>query len=153
KPANIFLCDTDTGWEVKVLDFGISKAPAADTLTQDGQIIGTPQYLAPEQIEGKAGPETDQYAVGVVLYACLTRRLPYAGYRGTPLLRAIAQGRFDPPRALRPDLPEGLQAIVLRAMNGSPALRFESIYALGQRLWEYASPRGQGEWKAFYFQS
>jgi serine/threonine protein kinase len=152
KPANIFLCDTDTGWEVKVLDFGISKAPAADALTRDGQIIGTPQYLSPEQIEGNVGPEADQYAVGVVLYACLTRRLPYASYRGTPLLRAISAGKFDPPRALRPDLPEGLEAIVLRAMHVSPAQRFESIHALGQRLWEFASPRGQTEWKTFYFQ-
>src|SRR3954471_97675 len=66
KPANIFLCDTDTGWEVKVLDFGISKAPAADELTRneltkDGQIIGTPQYLSPEQIEGKVTRQSDQY--------------------------------------------------------------------------------------------
>jgi serine/threonine-protein kinase len=151
KPANIFLCDTDTGWEIKVLDFGISKAPATDELTQDGQIIGTPQYLSPEQVEGAVGPESDQYALGVLLYVCLTRRLPYSGHQGARLLRAISEGTFDPPRALRPDLPEELEAIVLRAMHLSPGRRFESIHALGQRLWAFASPHGQAQWKTFYF--
>ena len=151
KPANIFLCDTDTGWEVKVLDFGISKAPAADELTQEGQIIGTPQYLSPEQIEGTVGPASDQYALGVLMYVCLTQHLPFAGYQSAGLLRAISSGTFDAPRTLRPGLPEGLEAIVLRAMNVSPAGRFESIHALGQRLWEFASPRGQAQWKSFYF--
>jgi tRNA A-37 threonylcarbamoyl transferase component Bud32 len=151
KPANIFLCDTDTGWEVKVLDFGISKAPAADELTQEGQIIGTPQYLSPEQIEGTVGPESDQYALGVLMYACLTQRLPFAGYESVGLLRAISSGTFDAPRTLRPGLPDGLEAIVMRAMNVVPMARFESIHALGQRLWEFASPRGQAQWKTFYF--
>jgi serine/threonine-protein kinase len=151
KPANIFLCDTDTGWEVKVLDFGISKAPAADDLTQDGQIIGTPQYLSPEQIEGTVGPESDQYALGVLMYVCLTQRLPYASYQSMRLLRAISEGTFDPPRKLRADLPEALEAIVLRAMHISSKQRFESIHALGQKLWDFASARGQGQWKAFYF--
>ncbi len=151
KPANIFLCDTDTGWEVKVLDFGISKAPAADDLTQEGQIIGTPQYLSPEQIEGTVGPESDQYALGVLMYVCLTQRLPFAGYESASLLRAISSGTFEAPRTVRPGLPEALEAIVLRAMNVSPGGRFESIHALGQRLWEFASPRGQAQWKTFYF--
>ncbi|HEY7375478.1 MAG TPA: serine/threonine-protein kinase [Polyangia bacterium] len=154
KPANVFLCDTDTGWEIKVLDFGISRAPAADELTQDGQIsIGTPHYFSPEQIDGAARPESDQYALGVLLYVCLTGRLPFAGHQGARLLRAISEGRVDPPRALRPDLPAGLQAIILRALHVSPSERFESIHALGQRLWEFASPRGQAQWKAFYFQT
>jgi serine/threonine protein kinase len=151
KPANIYLCDTDTGWEVKVLDFGISKAPAADELTQDGQIIGTPQYLSPEQIEGTVGNESDQYALGVLLYVCLTQRLPFANFHGVRLLRAISEGKFDPPRTLRADLPEALEAIVLRAMHVAPKQRFDSIHALGQRLWEFASPSGQAQWKTFYF--
>jgi serine/threonine protein kinase len=151
KPANIYLCDTDTGWEVKVLDFGISKAPAAEELTQDGQIIGTPQYLSPEQIEGTVGNESDQYALGVLLYVCLTQHLPYANFHGVRLLRAISEGQFDPPRALRADLPDALEAIVLRAMHVEPKQRFDSIHALGQRLWEFASPSGQTQWKTFYF--
>jgi serine/threonine-protein kinase len=151
KPANIFLCDIDTGWEIKVLDFGISKTTAADTLTQDGQIIGTPHYLSPEQIDGHVVPQTDQYALGVLLYVCLTRQLPHGGHHGAGLLRAISGGAFDPPRTLRPDLPERLESIVLRAMRVSPLERFESAHALGQHLWEFASPRAQRQWKTFYF--
>ncbi len=151
KPANIFLCDTDTGWEVKVLDFGISKAPMSGDLTKDGQILGTPQYLSPEQVGGQVGPQADQYAIGVLLYACLTQQFPYGDYDNMPLLRAIQEGKFEPPRKHRPELPERLEAIILRAMRVSIEDRFESIHALGQALWEFASPRGQAQWKNFYF--
>ncbi|HLK91284.1 MAG TPA: serine/threonine-protein kinase [Polyangia bacterium] len=153
KPGNIFLAETDTGTEVKVLDFGVSKAPTADELTREGQILGTPQYLAPEQIDGKVGPASDQYALGVLLYVCLTLRLPYEETEDRRLLRAIEAGRFEAPRALRADLPEALEAIVLRAMHVSPGERFESVYALGRELWELASPRAQAEWRAYYHPS
>ena len=151
KPANIFLSDTDTGWEVKVLDFGISKAAMIDDLTKDGQILGTPQYLSPEQVDGQVGPESDQYAIGVLLYACLTQQLPYGVYENMRLLRAIQEGKFESPRTHRAELSERLEAIILRAMRVSVADRFESIHALGQALWEFASPRGQSQWKNFYF--
>jgi serine/threonine-protein kinase len=150
KPGNIFLAETDTGKEVKVLDFGVSKAPTADDLTREGQILGTPQYLAPEQVDGKVGPASDQYALGVLLYVCLTLRLPYEDHQDRGLLRAIEAGRFEPPHKFRPDLPQALEAIVLRAMHVSPSERFESVYALGQRLWELASPRAQEEWRGYY---
>ena len=151
KPGNIFLVDTDTGAEVKVLDFGVSKAPTSDDLTREGQIVGTPQYLAPEQVDGKVGPASDQYALGVLIYACLTLRLPYEDHQSFGLLRAIETGKFESPRVLRPDLPEALERTVLRAMHVSPTERFESVYALGQHLWELASPRGKDEWKNYYF--
>jgi serine/threonine-protein kinase len=151
KPGNIFLVDTDTGAEVKVLDFGVSKAPTSDDLTREGQIVGTPQYLAPEQVDGKVGPASDQYALGVLIYACLTLRLPYEDHQSFDLLRAIETGKFESPRVFRPDLPEALERTVLRAMQVSPIERFESVYALGQHLWELASPRGKDEWKNYYF--
>jgi len=150
KPGNIFLAETETGREVKVLDFGVSKAPTADDLTREGQILGTPQYLAPEQVDGKVGPASDQYALGVVLYVCLTLRLPYEDHQNRQLLRAIETGTFESPRTFRSDLPEALEAIVLRAMHVSPSERFESVYALGQRLWDLASPRSQEEWRSYY---
>jgi serine/threonine-protein kinase len=150
KPGNIFLAETDTGREVKVLDFGVSKAPTADDLTREGQILGTPQYLAPEQIDGKVGPASDQYALGVLLYVCLTLRLPYEDHENRELLRAIETGKFEAPRALRPELPSELEEILLRAMHVSPSDRFESVYALGQRLWTLASPRAQEEWRSYY---
>ena len=151
KPSNIFLADTDTGPEIKVLDFGVSKAPTAIDLTQEGQILGTPQYLSPEQVNGKVGPESDQYALGVLLYVCLTKKLPFEEHQNLTLLRAIEAGRFQGPRAHRPEIPQPLEAIILRAMHVNPAERFESVHALGQALWTFASSRGQVEWKNYYF--
>jgi eukaryotic-like serine/threonine-protein kinase len=151
KPSNIFLADTDTGAEVKVLDFGVSKASMADELTQEGQILGTPQYLSPEQVNGRVGPESDQYALGVLLYVCLTKRLPFEEHQNLSLLRAIDLGRFDGPRKHRPDIPQTLEDIILRAMHADPLRRFPTVHALGQRLWQFASPRGQLEWKNYYF--
>lgn len=153
KPSNIFLADTDTGPEIKVLDFGVSKAPMAGDLTQEGQILGTPQYLSPEQVNGKVGPASDQYALGVLLYVCLTKKLPFEEHQNLSLLRAIEVGRFQGPRAHRPDIPPTLEAIVLRAMHADPAARFPSVHALGQALWSFASSRGQVEWKNYYFQT
>jgi serine/threonine-protein kinase len=153
KPSNIFLADTDTGPEIKVLDFGVSKAPIAGDLTQEGQILGTPQYLSPEQVNGKVGPASDQYALGVLLYVCLTKKLPFEEHQNLSLLRAIEIGRFRGPRAHRPEIPAELEAIILRAMHADPARRFESVHALGQALWKFASARGQVEWKNYYFQT
>jgi serine/threonine protein kinase len=151
KPSNIFLADTDTGPEIKVLDFGVSKAPMAGDLNQEGQILGTPQYLSPEQVNGKVGPESDQYALGVLLYVCLTKKLPFEEHQNLSLLRAIEVGRFQGPRAHRPEIPQPLEAIILRAMHANPTARFESVHALGQALWSFASSRGQVEWKNYYF--
>jgi serine/threonine-protein kinase len=151
KPSNIFLAETDTGPEVKVLDFGVSKAPMAGDLTQEGQILGTPQYLSPEQVNGKVGPESDQYALGVLLYICLTKRLPFEEHQNLSLLKAIEVGRFPSPRLHRPDIPQVLEAIILRAMSVDPTARFESVHALGQALWSFASARGQIEWRNYYF--
>jgi eukaryotic-like serine/threonine-protein kinase len=151
KPANIFLVDTDTGFEVKVLDFGVSKAPLAGDLTDEGQILGTPQYLSPEQVDGRTVPASDQYALGMLLYVCLTKRLPYEDHQNISLLRAIELGKFLPPRAHRPDLPEALEALILQALRVSPHERFPSVYAFGQRLWPFASPHGREKWKNYYF--
>ena len=150
KPSNVFLCEGDSEREVKILDFGVSKAPIAGDLTRDGQILGTPQYLAPEQVDGKAVPQTDQYAIGVMLYLCLTKTLPYQKHGSLGLLRAILVGKFTPPRALRADLPEKLEAIILRAMRIAPEERFESVHALGRELWAFASNEARERWRSYY---
>jgi eukaryotic-like serine/threonine-protein kinase len=150
KPGNIFVIDTETGFETKVLDFGISKAPRTADLTVDGQILGTPHYLSPEQVTGTAGPESDQYALGVVLYVCLTKRLPYQQLRDFALLRAITLGQFDPPSVHRSDLPAEVDDIVRRAMRVDPKDRFQSVHELGQALWKLASARGKEQWKGLF---
>ena len=150
KPSNIFLCDDDSGRDVKILDFGVAKPEIPSDLTREGQIVGTPQYLAPEQVDGRALPQTDQYAIGVVLYVCLTKTLPYQNHASFGLLRAIVLGHFTPPRALRPDLPEKLEGIILRAMRTAPEERFESAHALGRDLWEFASPDARAKWRSYF---
>ena len=150
KPSNIFLCDHDSERVVKILDFGVSKPELASDLTREGQIVGTPQYLAPEQIDGKAVLQTDQYAIGVMLYLCLTKSLPYQNYASFGLLRAILAGKFPPPCTLRSDLPEKLEAIILRAMRAGPEERFESVYALGRELWEFAGSETREQWRSYY---
>ena len=145
KPANIFLSDTDTGWEVKVLDFGVSKAGLAFDMTQEGRSSARPVPLTRAD-RGHVVPASDQYAVGVLLYVCLTNRPPYEEHESLPLLRAIAVGRFAAPQTHRPDLPEALEAIVLRAMHVAPtALR---VGARARRqIWKFASPRGRDTWR------
>ena len=138
KAANVFLVDTDTGTEIKVLDFGVSNAAAADDRTRAVQLSAPPHHLAPEQIDGKVGPASDQYALGVLLYFCVTRQFPQR-LRGA---RApVKRGR---------DLPPALNAVLGRATRLRPAERFESVYALGRELLEFASERGQAQWRRYY---
>jgi serine/threonine-protein kinase len=141
KPANVFLVDTETGLDVKVLDFSVANAALSDDRTREALIVPASHHLAPEQIDGKVGPASDQYAVGVLLHFCLTRRFPDRA-------RAIrvASARDDLPA----DLPVALDTILRRATRVSPSDRFESVYALGRELLEFASPRGQAQWRAYY---
>ena len=152
KPGNIMIVkrDVGAGWDVKVVDFGISKTAGISDITQTGKIIGTPHFLSPEQIGGEVGPASDQYAIGVLLYVCLTRRHPFAELEGLPLVRAIERGVFKAPREHNPAIPEGLERIVLNAMHLAPAKRYGSVFHLGRELWDYASPLGRQFWKRYY---
>ncbi|HSS40144.1 MAG TPA: serine/threonine-protein kinase [Polyangia bacterium] len=142
KAANVFLVDTDTGTEIKVLDFGVSNAAAADDRTRAVQLSAPPHHLAPEQIDGKVGPASDQYALGVLLYFCVTRQFPQR-LRGA----RAALKRTD---AKPTELPPALDAVLGRATRFGPAERFESVYALGRELLEFASERGQAQWRRYY---
>jgi serine/threonine protein kinase len=86
KPSNIMIVRTDAGagWDVKVVDFGIAKTIGAFDVTQAGRVMGTPHFLAPEQLAGKVVPASDQYAIGLLLYVCLTRQHPFTALDGPP---------------------------------------------------------------------
>jgi serine/threonine-protein kinase len=150
KPQNIFLARGPRGVEPKVLDFGISKGndtkPGA--LTGTG-MIGTPFYFAPEQIldARSAGPASDQYALGVILYECLTGRRPYESDNLFRVFQIIVEGNARPLAQLRPGLPIPLQQIVARAMNKAPTARFASAGALGRALLPFASARQRSVWE------
>lgn len=124
KPGNILLPD-DGG--VKLSDFGIAKSvlDAEAGLTATGQLLGTPQYLSPEQIDGRpATPRSDLYALGVVLYEMLTGQPPFA--RDTPLATAVAhqRARPEPVDALAPGVSPGVAAVVHRALEKQPERRY-----------------------------
>ena len=149
KPGNVMVIESDSGhgWDVKVVDFSISKA--ASDLTRDGQIVGTPNYLSPEQVSGKAVPATDQYALALLLYVCLTKRHPFEDLDGLPLIRAIERGEIKKPRTFRPDIPEELEQIILKAMHVDPEQRFGRMREFGQKIWPFGSQLGQGVWRKY----
>jgi len=130
KPGNIFLCRTPHGPRVKVLDFGIARVLGAARLTETGAVLGTPEYMSPEQaIGGEVGPASDLYALGVVLFEALAGRLPFLG-SGARLLVAHAFER--PPRLadVAPQAPASLAAVVDRLLEKVPGARFPDAHAL-----------------------
>ena len=140
KPDNV-LIEREGGREFpRVLDFGIGKLLAGDArgpaITRPGTIIGTPEYMAPEQVRGDAELDArcDVYALGVMLFELLTGSLPHTASDLGTLLRAIAYGAPPSPRALRPDLPEHLDAVITRALSPHPANRYPTATALAQAL-------------------
>ena len=133
KPGNVLDAGVGT-W--KVADFGIAKWVHADeTLTGTGELLGSPSYLAPERIEGQqAGPASDLYAVGVLLYEALCGRKPFEGDDPFSLATAIRDGAFEPPASVLPDADPGIVAVIERAMRLDPAQRYESADAMAAAL-------------------
>ena len=140
KPDNIFLVQSDSA-PVKVLDFGVSKVTGSDQLTATGEVLGTPRYMAPEQLaaERDLDARTDVYALGVLLYEALAGRPPFLATVPTELIVAILHGKAAPLRAYCPNLSEALTAVVTRAMARAREARFPSAAALAA-AWGDAVP-------------
>jgi len=152
KPSNIFLTLASHGqMRVKVLDFGVSKGNLGAELTRQPSVLGTPKWMAPEQLTGESTPQSDQYAVGAVLYYILTGVEPFAS-AGTDYQqqRAIAAGQYRPIKELRPEVPKPLREIIQRAMHVNPHKRYDSVYDLHKALHTYASPALQYLWKPYF---
>lgn len=136
KPANIFLVDTGEELFVKLLDFGISKKAGEEArlgsakLTGEFDILGTPEYMAPEQALGKTAEvdaRGDQYALAVILYEMLTGRVPFTADDVMDLLQRVIRDIPLAPSVLRPQLPLSIDQAILRALAKSPQARFERI--------------------------
>jgi serine/threonine-protein kinase len=141
KPENMFLVESNRIF-VKILDFGISKFDPSRTegmnLTQEGTALGTPFYMSPEQVRGEANIDarTDVYALGVVLYECLTGKKPFDAESLPHLAVLIHEGKYAPLKSIRPDAPVGLEAVIARAMAVDRNHRYPSARALKQSLEE-----------------
>lgn len=139
KPSNILLCKDG---RVKVADFGIAKAEDQTDLTQEGTLVGTASYLAPEQLlGGQVDRRTDLYSLGIVLYECLTGRVPFRGESGTAV--ALARLHSDPldPRRLRADVPTRLSVPIMRVLSREPEQRYDSAADLRAALLDTGVPR------------
>jgi serine/threonine-protein kinase len=131
KPHNIVLTPDGT---IKVMDFGIARA-GNSTMTQTGSVLGTAQYISPEQAQGKPlTPASDLYSLGVTLYEMVTGQLPFDGE--TPVATALMQVNDEPvpPREIRGSIPPGLEAVILRAMRKDPAERYASAAEMREDL-------------------
>ena len=133
KPANVLDAGVGT-W--KVADFGIAKWIDADeTLTGTGELLGSPSYLAPERIGGaQAGPASDLYAVGVLLYEAVCGRRPFEGGDPFALAEAIRDGRYEAPASVDADVDPTIAAVIERAMQLDPADRFEDAETMAAAL-------------------
>jgi len=132
KPGNLLL---NGGGTVKIADFGIARAAEATRLTQMGSVLGTAAYLSPEQALGEeVTAAADIYSFGCVLYECLTGRTPYVFETLAELAVKHREEPITPVRELRPEIPEGLEAVVMRSLARNPEYRPPSAAALGQEL-------------------
>ena len=137
KPANLLLAADGT---VKVTDFGLAAAPPEG---EPGVLEGTPAYMAPEQLQGQPGDaRSDVYALGAVLYRCLTGRLPHRASSVRELAHRVLHEDPEPPSRWRPGLSPELEAACLTALARRPEQRFESGIAFARRLEEIVVPPG-----------
>jgi hypothetical protein len=135
KPSNVMLNARN---EPVVMDFGLARREGDIRMTRSGLAVGTPAYMSPEQLNGEAnaGPASDQYSLGVILYELLTGRLPFEG----PLMAVLAQKATqdpEPPSRRRPDLDPRLEAICLKAMARNAEDRYGSMKELAEGLVAY----------------
>jgi serine/threonine protein kinase len=124
KPSNIMLLGDGTP---VLTDFGLAKLVESKTITLTGQVLGTPEYMAPELCTGEvAGPRADLYSLGVVAYEMLTARVPFKG--NTPGATIVAQMSepLPPAHEINPDLPAAVAAVLDKALSKAPAERYET---------------------------
>jgi serine/threonine-protein kinase len=138
KPSNVFLATDGAGGERAVLlDFGISKVSGADSMTGDHEMVGTPMYMAPEQVvsaAGAIGPAPDVWAMGAILFEMASGVRPFAGDSLPAIIHRICHERAAPLSRVRPDTPPALERLVMRALDPDPARRPRDAEELRRQL-------------------
>jgi WD40 repeat protein len=161
KPANVLLVEDPATppeqWTPKITDFGLALMGTGHTIT--GAVLGTPSYMAPEQARGEShqsGPAADVYALGAILYECLTGRPPFKAATPLETIRQVQTDDPVAPRTLQPGTPRDLETICLKCLQKEPRKRYDSAAALAEDLRRFrqgepiaARPAGVAEraWK------
>lgn len=142
KPSNVFLSTVAGATRVKVLDFGVAKIEDDERLTRTDAVMGTAAYMAPEQARRAvdAGPLSDVYAIGAVLYHALSGQPPYGNVPAISRFALLLQEEPARPRAIEASIPEGLEAVVQHAMARDPAARIQTPLALAAELEAFDVP-------------
>jgi serine/threonine protein kinase len=135
KPANIMLTADDT---VKVTDFGTAKILQFGTMQQTAHVMGTPSYMSPEQVKGRAvDGRSDIFSLGVLLYEMVTSEKPFPGQNITTVIYKIVNEEPVPPRQIDPSIHPGISAVVMKALAKEPEARYQSCREMLEDLRNY----------------
>jgi serine/threonine protein kinase len=135
KPANIMLTADDT---VKVTDFGTAKILQFGTMQQTAHVMGTPSYMSPEQVKGRAvDGRSDIFSLGVLLYEMVTGEKPFPGQNITTVIYKIVNEEPVPPRQINPTIHPGINAVVMKALAKEPEARYQSCREMLEDLRNY----------------
>jgi serine/threonine-protein kinase len=139
KPANLMV---DARGRLKVMDFGIARVTGAARTTHHGKLVGTPEYMSPEQVRGEdATIRSDVYSLGILLFEMVTGRPPFRAAASFELMRAQVEDAPPDPRSLRPELEPRVAAAILRALAKRPADRFAGVRELQDALLDAGAAR------------
>ncbi|MGB6667292.1 MAG: serine/threonine-protein kinase [Candidatus Acidiferrum sp.] len=137
KPANIMLTADDT---VKITDFGTAKILQFGTMQQTAHVMGTPSYMSPEQVKGRAvDGRSDIFSLGVLLYEMVTGEKPFPGQNITTVIYKIVNEEPVPPRQIDPSIHPGISAVVMKALAKEPEARYQSCREMLEELRNYRS--------------
>jgi serine/threonine-protein kinase len=117
--------------QIKIIDFGLAHSTHLQGMTATGLIMGTPEYMSPEQVEGKRVDErADIYSLGIILYELFTGRVPFTGDSAIAVGFKQMKEKPPPPRSIAPYLPAEVEAIILRCLQKNPLERYSSVTEL-----------------------
>ena len=134
KPSNLMLSKDG---EVKITDFGVAQVFAADRLTSTGGVIGTAEFMSPEQVKGtRTDKRSDLYSLGAVIYTMIVGQPPFVGMSATDIMQKQRFGRFDPPKKYVPECPAALDELVCQLLEKEPDKRLPDAFVTGKRLQE-----------------